>query len=101
MYPWSRRKFGRGAPDRRFVFDQQNRLRSPQFVLRFGLFDLAQVMPLVHAGQIDFEDGAGPRLAIDPYEAIILFHDPINRRQSKTGALARGLGRIKGLKNMR
>ena len=62
---------------------------------------IATGMPLAHARQIDFEDGAASRLAIYPYEAIILFHDPINRRESKTGALAGRLGRVKGLKNMR
>src|SRR5690606_24580313 len=53
----------------------------------------------IYAWQVNTEDRALPRFAVDPDRPAALFHDPVYRRQAEPGSLALLLGGKEGLED--
>ena len=94
-------KFGRSSTQSVLIFHQQQGLRATRRGINPEVRYFECGHPILHARQVDLEDGSHSAFAIGPDESMILFDDAIDRRQPKSGALAEGLGGVEGLENVR
>src|SRR4029077_2045733 len=88
------------VPDAIVVLHHEHGLAAPDH-RRGRLGDLPVLRWLSHAGQIDPEGGATPRLAIDPDEALALLDDAVHRREAEPSALPLLLGGKEGVEDPR
>src|SRR5215208_8327021 len=77
------------SPQCRGVLNQQDRFIAGEFL--GSLSDAILVERVARAGQMQLEDGANARFAVDGDVAAVLLDDAIDRRQSQSRSLASSL----------